>query len=64
MPTAGACAGSAGIECCTPRLADGVACDPNQAPLPNACLVEEPGDPGCPPGMAKIDTFCVPPGRA
>ena len=57
--TAGACAGSAGIQCCTPRFADTIACDPNQAPLPNACLVEEPGDPGCPPGMAHVDTFCI-----
>lgn len=58
-PTAGACAGSASIECCTPRFADTIACDPNQHPQPNACLVEEPGDPGCPNGMAKIDTFCI-----
>lgn len=57
--TAGACAGSAGIECCTPRFADTIACDPNQAPLPDACLVEEPGDPGCPAGMARVDAFCV-----
>jgi hypothetical protein len=58
-PTAGVCAGSAAIECCTPRFADSVACDPNASPLPNACLTEEPGDPGCPPGMAHVDTFCV-----
>ena len=58
-PTAGACAGSAGIQCCTPRFADSITCDPNQHPLPNACLVEEAGDPGCPAGMAKIDTFCI-----
>lgn len=59
MPTAGACAGSAGIECCTPRFADSVECDPNQAPVPDACLTEEPGDPGCPDGMTKVDTFCI-----
>jgi hypothetical protein len=56
-PTPGLCAGSASIECCTPRIA--IACDPDQAPLPNACLAEEPGDPGCPAGMAKIDAFCI-----
>jgi hypothetical protein len=59
MATAGACAGSAAIECCTPRFADSIACDPNAAPMPDACLVEEPGDSGCPPGMAHIDTFCI-----
>ena len=58
-PTPGLCAGSASIECCTPRFADDIACDPNAAPLPNACLTEEPGDPGCPAGMARVATFCV-----
>jgi hypothetical protein len=58
-PTPGLCAGSASIECCTPRFADSITCDPNARPLPNACLTEEMGDPGCPPGMAHVDTFCV-----
>ena len=58
-PTAGLCAGAATIECCTPRFADGIACDPDAAPLLNACLVEEPGDPGCPAGMARVATFCI-----
>jgi hypothetical protein len=58
-PTPGLCAGSASIECCTPRFADSIACDPNAAPLPNACLTEEAGDPGCPAGMAHVATFCV-----
>ena len=61
-PTAGACAGSAGIECCTPRFADGVTCDPNAMPQPNACLVEEPGDAGLPgrDGAGRGDAaFCV-----
>ncbi len=57
--TAGACAGAANIECCTPRFAADITCDPNAAPQPNACLVEEPGDAGCPAGMARVDTFCV-----
>jgi hypothetical protein len=56
-PTPGLCAGASSIECCTPRIA--IACDPDQQPHPNACLVEEPGDPGCPAGMAKIDAFCI-----
>ena len=59
MPTSGLCTGPADIECCTPRFADTVMCDPNQAPLPDACLVEAPGDPGCPAGMVKVDTFCI-----
>ena len=28
-------------------------------PEPNACLVEEPGDGGCPSGMLRVDTFCI-----
>jgi hypothetical protein len=58
-PTSGSCAGSASIECCTPRFADSIACDPNAEPLPNACLTEEPGDPSCRAGMARVATFCV-----
>jgi hypothetical protein len=58
-PTPGLCAGSAAIECCTPRFADAIACDPDAAPDPNSCLTEEPGDPGCPAGMARIAAFCV-----
>jgi len=57
--TPGLCAGAASIECCTPRFADAITCDPNAAPVPDACLVEEPGDAGCPAGMAHVDTFCV-----
>jgi formylglycine-generating enzyme len=58
-PTAGVCAGPANIQCCTPRFADSVTCDPNAIVQPNRCLDEEPGDPGCPPGMARVETFCV-----
>jgi hypothetical protein len=58
-PTAGLCPGPANIQCCTPRFADGIMCDPNAVPQPNAGLVEEPGDPGCPAGMAHVDTFCI-----
>jgi formylglycine-generating enzyme len=57
--TAGLCAGPASIECCTPRFADAIACDPDTVPEPNACLTEEPGDAGCPAGMARVATFCV-----
>ena len=59
MPTPGLCAGPANIECCTPRFADSIACDPNTVPEPNTCLTEEPGDAGCPAGMAHVATFCV-----
>ncbi|HEY0251557.1 MAG TPA: SUMF1/EgtB/PvdO family nonheme iron enzyme, partial [Kofleriaceae bacterium] len=59
MPTAGLCAGPAAIQCCTPRFANGITCDPNAEPDPNAALVEEPGDAGCPAGMAHVSTFCI-----
>jgi hypothetical protein len=58
-PTAGLCPGAATIQCCTPRFADGVTCDPDDVPQPNAGLTEEPGDPGCPAGMTKIAATCV-----
>ena len=59
-PTAGQCAGSAGVECCTPAFAAGVTCDPEVMPQPNQCLVEEPGDAGCLPGMVRVtDALCV-----
>jgi hypothetical protein len=57
--TTGGCTGPANIACCTPRFADPIACDPNALPQPNACLVEEAGDPGCPPGMAHVAAFCI-----
>ena len=57
--TAGQCAGPASVECCTPRFADSIACDPDAQPQPNTCLAEEPGDAGCPAGMAHVATFCV-----
>ncbi|HEY4183380.1 MAG TPA: SUMF1/EgtB/PvdO family nonheme iron enzyme [Kofleriaceae bacterium] len=59
-PVAGQCAGPSTVQCCTPRFADGITCDPNEQRDPNACLPdEEPGDPGCPAGMARVDAFCV-----
>jgi formylglycine-generating enzyme len=58
-PVAGQCAGSAAIECCTPRFADGVTCDPDVHVQPNQCLVEEAGDPGCPSGMVHVAAFCI-----
>jgi formylglycine-generating enzyme len=58
-PTSGLCSGPANVECCTPRFADAVTCDPDTVPEPNACLTEELGDPGCPAGMVHVDTFCV-----
>src|ERR1700690_2828304 len=56
---AGQCTGPLNIECCSPRFADATECDPDTVPQPNACLVEQPGDIGCPAGMARVDTFCV-----
>jgi len=56
---AGQCTGPLNIECCSPRFADAIECDPDTVPQPNACLVEQPGDSGCPAGMSHVDTFCV-----
>jgi hypothetical protein len=50
---------AAGLECCTPRFADGITCDPDFEAQPNQGLAEEPGLGGCPSGMAKVDTFCI-----
>ena len=57
--TAGLCPETPGITCCSPRFADGIACDPVAVPTPNDGLVEAPGDVGCPSGMAKVATFCM-----
>lgn len=56
LPTPGRCPGDAAIQCCTDPA---TACDPDVHPRPNDDLSEQPGDPGCPPGMARITTFCV-----
>ncbi len=57
---AGLCPGPLAIQCCTPRFADGITCDPNADPDPNTSLPdEEPGDRGCPAGMAHVTTFCI-----
>jgi len=35
-------------------------CDPAAKPLPNpSCLAEAPGTGGCPPGMVRIEGFCI-----
>jgi hypothetical protein len=58
-PTPGFCPGPAAIQCCTPRVDAGGACDPADMPTPNAGLTEEPGSGGCPPSMVRVDTFCI-----
>ncbi len=59
----GFCPGPANIQCCVEPRMPGGACDEDPAwaamPRPNEGLVEAPGDPGCPPGMAGLDGFCV-----
>ncbi len=55
----GLCGTAPGVTCCSPAFAAGVTCDPNAMLTPNAGLTEEPGDTGCPAGMAKVDTFCM-----
>lgn len=39
--------------------AAGWSCPDGDAPVAGNSTVEEAGDPGCPPGMAQIDTFCI-----
>lgn len=56
-PTPGLCPGAANIQCCTPRYA--TACDPNARATPNAGLVEDAPDSGCPAGMQQVTSFCV-----
>src|SRR5579884_2523687 len=56
-PTPGVCPGPANIQCCTPRITTD--CDEAAMPNPNAGLTEEPGDTGCPAGMAHVATFCI-----
>jgi hypothetical protein len=51
--TSGLCPGAADIRCCTASTAPPL-CDPAVLPTPNDGLVEEPGDPGCPAGMAYV----------
>jgi hypothetical protein len=59
-PIAGQCAGPSPVQCCTPRFADGITCDPNAQPDPNACLPdEEARTADCPAGMVLISTFCI-----
>jgi hypothetical protein len=55
-PTPGLCPGPAGIQCCTNPAE---ACDPAASPSPNEGLVETIADATCPPGMVRVDTFCV-----
>ncbi len=37
----------------------GWSCPDGDAPVAGNPLIEEAGDPGCPAGMARVDTFCV-----
>jgi hypothetical protein len=57
-PVAGLCEGPAAIQCCVPLPSDG-SCDPLAHPLDNAGIVEAPGTGGCPPGMLRVDAFCI-----
>jgi hypothetical protein len=56
--TSGLCPGPADIRCCS-SSAPAPTCDPSVRPTPNDGLVEEPGDPGCPPGMARVGALCI-----
>lgn len=39
--------------------ANGWSCPDGDAPVAGNSTIEEPGDPGCPAGMALVDTFCI-----
>ncbi len=52
----GFCPGPKEVQCCVPK---GLACDPKAAPLPNGAATPSGGSPGCPAGMAKVETFCI-----
>ena len=54
VATPGHCPGPANIQCCTVKGASMATCDPSAVPEPNAGLVEEPGEGGCPAGMLRI----------
>ena len=56
---AGACAGSCVDRVLHAAVRRSIACDPEPQPLPNACLTEDAGDPGCPPGWRASTTFCI-----
>ena len=59
--TSGLCPGAADIRCCTSTTAPPL-CDPALRPTPNDGFVEEPGDPGCAPGMGYVaasEPFCM-----
>jgi len=58
-PVPGHCPGPADIQCCVEASEGPFACDPNDFPQPNLGLVEAPGDPGCPAGMAAVANFCM-----
>ena len=59
MSVAGYCPGAADIQCCVEASATSM-CEATDVPQPNAGLtVEPPGVGGCPPGMARVATYCV-----
>ncbi len=59
IATPGHCAGPSEVQCCTPSLGDAGACDPIRMPTPNEGLAEAPGEPGCPSGMVRVESFCI-----
>jgi sulfatase modifying factor 1 len=54
----GLCPGATDIRCCYPTDRTNT-CEDGDLPVPTPVLVEEPGDPGCPAGMARLATFCI-----
>jgi sulfatase modifying factor 1 len=52
----GYCPGPFEIKCC---VHGEISCDPDSQVLPNGGLAELPGEDGCPPGMLRVEWFCV-----
>jgi hypothetical protein len=52
----GYCAGTKNVQCC---VHGAVTCDPDVQVLPNGGLAEAAGIEGCPPGMIRVEAFCI-----
>lgn len=59
VSTPGYCPGPREVQCCTPDVDAGPACDPDVMPTPNEGLAEAAGAPSCPAGMARVASFCI-----
>ena len=58
-PVPGHCPGPREVQCCIADSTQPGTCDEAARPTPNVGLSEAPGSGGCPPGMLRIEGFCV-----